>query len=54
MSFLIILKLIKICQHAVKKLTFLTGYIPNEYKTKQICDLAILENSGTLKSVSAC
>ena len=54
MSFLIILKLIKICQHAVKKLPFLTGYVPNKYKTKQICDKAILENSGKLKSVPGC
>ena len=42
----------KMCKHAVKKLPFVITYVPDQYKTYQICDnKAILENSGTLKSV---
>ena len=52
--FLIILKLKKMCKHAVKKLLFLIRYVPNKYKTQQMCDKAILENGGTLKSVPDC
>ena len=38
-------------KHAVKKLPFITQYVPNQCKTKQMCDKAILENNGTLKPV---
>ena len=39
---------------AVKKLPYLLRYVPDQYKTKKICDKAILENSVTLNSVSNC
>ena len=29
-------------------------YVPNQYKTQQMCDKAILENDGIIKSVSDC
>ena len=36
------------CKHAVKRLPFVTRYVPKWYKTQQMCDKAILENGGTL------
>ena len=39
------------CQHAVKKLPYLLRYVPDQCKTQQMCEKAILENGGTLKSV---
>ena len=36
------------CKHAVKKLPYLLRYIPDKYKTHQMCDKAVLQNSGTL------
>ena len=36
----------KMCKHAVKKLPYLLRYIPDQYKTHQMCDKAILENGG--------
>ena len=39
------------CKHAVKKLLYLLRYVPDQYKTQQMCDKAILENGGTLESV---
>ena len=36
--FLIILKLKKMCKHAVKKLPYLLRYIPDQYNTQQMCD----------------
>ena len=44
----------KMYKYAVKKLPHLIRYVPHQYKTRQICDLAILENGGPLKSVSDC
>ena len=41
-------------KHAAKKLPDLLRYVPNQYKSQQMCDKAILENGGTLKSVPAC
>ena len=35
--FLIILKLKKICKHAVKKLPYLLRYVPDQHKTQQVC-----------------
>ena len=35
------------CKHGVKT-------VPNLYNTQQICGKAILENGGTLESVSDC
>ena len=48
------LKTKKICKHAVKKLPFLITYARDKYKTQQMCDKAILQNGGTLNSVSDC
>ena len=42
------------CKHAVKKLPDLLRCIPDQYKTQQMCDKAILENAGTSKSVPDC
>ena len=49
---LIILKLKKKCKYAVKKLPYI--YVPDQYKTQQMCGKAILENGGILESVSDC
>ena len=42
------------CKHAVTKLPYLLRYVLDRYKTQQMCDKAILENCGTLKSVPGC
>ena len=42
------------CKHAVKKLPYLKRYVPDQYKTQQLCDKAILENGGTSESVPDC
>ena len=42
------------CNHAVKKLPYLLRYVPEQYKTQQMCDKAIPENDRTLKSVPDC
>ena len=42
------------CKHAVKIFSYLLRYISNECKNQQMCDKAILENGGTLKSVFDC
>ena len=36
---------------AVKKSPYLLRYVPDQCKTQQMCDKAVLENGGTLKSV---
>ena len=41
-------------KHTVKKLSYLLRYVPDQYKTQQMYYKAILENSGTLKSVPDC
>ena len=48
------LKTKKMCKHVVKKLPYLTRYISGQCKTQQMCDKAILENDGTLKSIPDC
>ena len=45
------LKTTKMCKHAVKKLPFVIRYASDRYKIQEVCDKAILENGGTLKSV---
>ena len=45
------LKLKKCVNMQLKKLPFLIRYVPNQYKTQQMCDKAILENGGSLGSV---
>ena len=37
------------CKHAVKKLLFVIRYVTDQYKTQQMCNKVILENSGTLE-----
>ena len=41
-------------KHAVKKLPFVIRYLPDRFKTQEMCDEAILENGVTLKSVLYC
>ena len=38
----------------LQKLPYLLRYVTDQYKTHQICDKAILENGGTLKSFPDC
>ena len=38
-------------KYAVKKLPFVIDYVPDKYKTKKMCNKAILENGETLDSV---
>ena len=42
------------CKHAVKKLPYLLRYVPDQYKTQQICDKATLKHALTLESVTDC
>ena len=35
----------------LKKLSYLFKYVPDQYKTQQMCNKAILEHGGTLKFV---
>ena len=35
----------------LKKLPSVIRYVPDQYKTKEMCNRAIIENGGTLKSV---
>ena len=44
----------KMYKHVVKKLPYLLRYLLDRYKTHQMCDKAILENGGRLKSVPDC
>ena len=48
------LKTEKMCKNAVRKLPYVLRYVPNQYKTQQMYDKAILENGVTLKSVRDC
>ena len=48
------LKTKKMCKHAVKRLPVVIRYVSDQYKSQQMCDKAILENGGTLESVSEC
>ena len=52
--FLIILKLKKMSKHGVGNLPYLLRHVPDQCKTQQMFDKAILKNSGTLKSVPDC
>ena len=45
------LKTEKVCKHAVKILPYLIRYVPDQYKNKQMCDKAILENGGTFSCI---
>ena len=42
------------CKHAIQKLPYLLRYVPDRFRTQQVCNKAILENGGTLQSVPDC
>ena len=48
------LKTGKMYTHAVKKLPFEIRYFSDQNKTQEMCEKAILENSGTLNSTIDC
>ena len=37
------------CKHVVKKLPYLLRYVPDQYKTQQMCDKAILYSKNVIK-----
>ena len=41
-------------KHTIRKLLYILRYVHDWYKTQQMCDKAILENGGSLKSVPDC
>ena len=41
-------------KHTVEKLPYLLRYVLDSYKTQQMCEKAILQNVGTLKSILDC
>ena len=41
------LKTKEMFKHAVKHLPFMKRYVPDRYKTQEICDKAILQSGGT-------
>ena len=45
------LKTKNMCKHAVTKLPFITGHVPDRYQTQQMCDKAVVENGGTWKFI---
>ena len=47
------LKTEKMCKDTIKKLAYLSRYIPDRYETQQICNKVVLENGETLKFVPA-
>ena len=48
------LKTKHLCKHAVEKLPYLLRYVSDQCKGQKTCDKAVLENGGTLKSVTNC
>ena len=40
------------CKDAVKKLPFVIGHVPGQYKTKEMCEKAILKIGRIVESVS--
>ena len=44
----------KMCKHAAEKLSFPINYVPDRFKTKQMCDKVILGNVGMLVFTSDC
>ena len=42
------------CKHVAKKLPYPLRFVPDQYKTQQMCDRTILENGVILKSVPDC
>ena len=47
------LKTKNMCKHAVTKLPLVITYLADQYKTR-MCDKAVLENGGMLKTVPDC
>ena len=39
------------CKNRVKKLPFVIMYVPERYKTQEMCDKGILENDRMLKLI---
>ena len=53
--FLITLKSTKnMCKNAVKKFPFVIKYVPDQYKTNEICDKVIIENGRMLRFTPDC
>ena len=48
------LKTKHLCKHAIEKLRYLLRYVSDQCKGQKMCDKAVLENDGTLKSVTNC
>ena len=48
------LKTKKMCKHVIKKLPFVTRYVPNQFKGQQMHDIIFLENGVMLKFVLNC
>ena len=44
----------KKCKHAITKLSLVIRYVPDQCKTQEMCDKAILENGWTLESIPDC
>ena len=42
------------CKHAVKKIPFVITYVPNQYRTQQMCDKAILESVLNVRKIKKC
>ena len=39
---------------SIQLIPYLLRYVPDKYRSQQMCDKAIMENGGALKSVSDC
>ena len=48
------LKTKKMQKYAVKKLPYLLKHVSDQYNNQQMCAKSIIENGGTLQSVSDC
>ena len=44
----------KIFKNAVKKLSFIINYVPDQFETQEMCDKVILENGGMVITVPNC
>ena len=47
-------KTTRIYKNLIKKLLFVKRYVSDQYNIQEMCDKAILENSGTSRFVSNC
>ena len=48
------LKTKNMCKNAVKKFPFVIKYVPDQYKTNEICDKVIIENGRMLGFTPDC